>query len=339
MREVTFRQIEVIRAVMLRGTINGAAEQLGVSAPGVSRLIKHTEESLGIRLFERRGGLFVPAVEASAVFEQLREVYKGVENLQRALTSLNEGRDVNLAFASAPSVAQFIAARVMRKVRDRYPDLYLDLNILKIEETLDYLMLERGEFVIMSSRVDNPGIENEELARGRIVAILPEGHPLAGKEVISVHDLAAEQLIGIDPNDPYGRQVTRAFHEAGITPQHSMRGRFAQTVVSLVRHGLGVALIDEFSVAEVYMPGLVRRRIAEEAFVTIYVVTKKGRVLSNFAEFTIRHFRRELAEAGQLWHHALAAPDPAAPAGKTGAKPGAPAGTPGSPAGPPSPQN
>lgn len=48
MKEVTLRQLEVIRAVMLRGTINGAAEHLGVSAPGVSRLIKHTEETLGV---------------------------------------------------------------------------------------------------------------------------------------------------------------------------------------------------------------------------------------------------------------------------------------------------
>ena len=39
MREITLRQVEVIRAVMLRGTISGAAEHLNVSAPGVSRLI------------------------------------------------------------------------------------------------------------------------------------------------------------------------------------------------------------------------------------------------------------------------------------------------------------
>ena len=59
MREITLRQIEVIRAVMMTGTISGAADMLNVSAPGISRLVKHTEESLGIRLFERiEGGDF-----------------------------------------------------------------------------------------------------------------------------------------------------------------------------------------------------------------------------------------------------------------------------------------
>ncbi len=301
MREITLRQIEVIRAVMLRGTINGAAEHLGVSAPGISRLIKHTEESLGLRLFERRAGLFVPSVEAGAVFDQIREVYKGVENLQVALSSLQKGENVQLAFASAPSVAQFIAARAIRTIRGRYPDLFIDLNILKIEETADYLLLERGEFVVMSSPVRNPGIENRELVEGQIVAILPEGHALAVQEAVSIHDLRGEPLVGVDPSDPYGAIIARPFREAGVELRHAMRGRFAQTVVSLVRHGLGVALIDEFSVAEVYMPGLVRRPLVEDVRVKIYVATKKDRVLSNFAEFGIKQFRKELTEAHKYW--------------------------------------
>ncbi|WP_276715997.1 LysR family transcriptional regulator [Pseudooceanicola nitratireducens] len=301
MKEITLRQVEVIRAVMLRGTINGAAELLGVSAPGISRLVKHTEETLGLRLFERRAGLFVPSVEAGKVFDQIREVYKGVENLQSAIDSLKKGEEVQLSFASAPSVAQFIAARALRTIRKRYPDLYIDLNILKIEETADYLLLERGEFVIMSSAVHNPGIQSEKLAHGRVVAILPEGHPLAAHEVISVHDLAKEEMVGIDPSDPYGRIISRPFREAGIDLRHTMRGRFAQTIVSLVRHGMGVALIDEFSVAEVYMPGVVRRPIVEETFIDIYAVTKKDRVLSNFAEYSIQQFRKELNDAGKNW--------------------------------------
>lgn len=34
---LTLRQIEVIRAIMVTGTIAGAAKLLGVAAPGVSR--------------------------------------------------------------------------------------------------------------------------------------------------------------------------------------------------------------------------------------------------------------------------------------------------------------
>lgn len=297
MHQLTLRQIEVIRAVMLTGTITGAARMLHVSAPGISRLVKHTEESLGLRLFERRGSVFVPAAEAEAIFDQIGRVFRGVENLNLAVASLQRGEAVDLSFASSPSVAQFIAARAVRHVRQRFPDLFIDLNILKIEETVDYLMLDRGEFVMMSTPVENAAISNEIAAQGRMAAIVPEGHELAERGEVSVHDLIRYPMIGVDPDDPYGAVCAAPLREAGLPVRYSMRGRFAQTVVSLVRHGLGVAVIDEFSVAELYMPGVTRLRLAEEAPITIYVVTKTGRVLSGFAEYAIQQLRRELRRA------------------------------------------
>ena len=56
-------------------------------------------------------------------------------------------------------------------------------------------------------------------------------------------------------------------------------------------------MIDEFSVAEVYMPGLVQRPLAEPAEITAYVVQKRGRQLSSFAEVTIERFRYEMKAA------------------------------------------
>ncbi|MBH0236472.1 LysR family transcriptional regulator [Methylobrevis albus] len=297
MKELTLRQMEVVRAVMIAGSIQGAANLLNVSAPGISRLIKHTEESLGFRLFERRAGIFVPAPEAHAIFAILNQVYRQVEHLNTAVSSVQKGQDFALSFASAPSIAQFIAARAIRSIRARFPDLMIDLNILKIEETLNYLLLEQGEVVFMSSPVANSAVESTPLVEGRIVAILPEGHELAAQDAVSVHDLIRFPFIGVDPDDPYGELLARPFRDAGLEPRHTMRGRFAQTTVSLVRHGLGVAVIDEFSVAEVYLPGLVRRPLREEAAITAYVVQKRGRQLSSFAEYTIERFRHELVTA------------------------------------------
>lgn len=305
MTELTLRQVEVIRAVMLAGTIQGAARLLNVSAPGISRLVKHAEDVLKIRLFERKEGLFVPAPEAHGIFEMVLRLHRQMENLNHAVTALQKGGGTRLSFACAPSIAQFIAARAIRSVRQQFPDLFIDLNILKIEETADYLLLERGEFVILSSPMDNPAIESAPLAQGRLVAVVPEGHPLADKAEISVRDLAREDFVGVDPEDPYGAILARPFREAGITPRYTMRGRFAQTVVSLVRHGLGVAVIDEFSVAEVYMPGLVRRPLAEKTEVSAWVAQRKGRALSSFADHAITCFQRELARAVQRadWKH------------------------------------
>lgn len=312
MTELTLRQVEVIRAVTMAGTIQGAAKILNVSAPGISRMVKHAEETLGLRLFERKAGLFAPAAEAASIFEMIHQVHRQMETLNLAVAALRKGEDARLRFASAPSIAQFIAARAIRAIRKRFPKLFIDLNVLKIEETADYLLLERGEFVLMSSAPENPALNCQALARGRLVAILPEGHSLAAKPAVSVHELAREDFIGVDPEDPYGAILARPFREAGVEPRRVIQGRFAQTLVSLVRHGAGVAVIDEFSVAEVYMPGLVRRPLVERAEITAWAVTRKDRALSSFAEFAVKRLRHELAQASarDLRDQPSAAPPP-----------------------------
>ena len=299
MKELTLRQIEVIRAVMMTGTIKGAAGFLNVSPPGISRLVKYTEESLGIRLFERKSGVFIPSIEASPIFDQMTTVHKNIDSLNLAVKSLIKGVGTGLSFASAPSIAQFIAARAIQNIRSHLPEMFIDLNIVKFEETIDYLLLERGEFVIMSSSTKSEVISNELIAQGSIVAIVPDQHHFSNLKEISVHDLAQEQLIGVDPKDPYGAIINQAFVNENISIKQSIRGRFAQTVVSLVRHGLGVALIDEFSVAEIYLPGITRLKLKENVNINIYVAQKKSRILSAGAKYTIEQFKKELNKATQ----------------------------------------
>jgi DNA-binding transcriptional LysR family regulator len=291
---LTLRQVEVIRAVMMTGSISGAAEYLHVSGPGISRLVKHAEESLGVRLFERKGGVFLPAPEARAVFDQIHEVYGKIEGLETAIANLGSGQSGALAFGSAPSVAQFIVARAVVAIRRRFPELYIDLNVLKIEETVDYLLLERGELVAMSYRFPHPSLDFVELGAGELVAVVPDGHPLAERQRVSVRDLAREPLIGVSPADPYGAIISGPFQRAGAEYRLSIRARFAQTVVSLVRHGLGAAVIDEFSVAGVYMPGLTRIPLEEPTEIRIFGVVKRNRSLSAYADFTLARLREEL---------------------------------------------
>lgn len=295
MRDITLRQIEAIRAVMLRGSIRGAAEHLHVSAPGISRIIKHTEDSLGIRLFERKGGTFVPAVEARNFFDQLSEVYKGVDNLQLALESVKRGDDSELAFASAPSIATYIAPQAIRAIRESYPGLYIDLNIVKYEEAIDYVLLEQGEFAIMTTDVDSQGIEVNFLGKVPVKVIVPLGHPLAELDVVSVQDLAQESVIGVDPQDPFGAQLYAPFKDADLDVVYATRGRFSQTVIGLVRENQGVALIDETSVLNSDLSGVSVKDLSSEYFVSVFLYSKAGHKMSGFAQQVISEIAKRLS--------------------------------------------
>ncbi|MFD1481033.1 type 2 periplasmic-binding domain-containing protein [Paracoccus nototheniae] len=44
---------------------------------------------------------------------------------------------------------------------------------------------------------------------------MPEGHELAEKLAVSIHDLVRYPFIGVDPSDHYGQTLARPFDDAG----------------------------------------------------------------------------------------------------------------------------
>jgi DNA-binding transcriptional LysR family regulator len=297
---ITLRQIEVIRAVMVTGTISGAAKLLRVSAPGVSRLIKHAERSLGVRFFQRKSGRFFPTAEAERIFEQINGVYKKVDDLNFILSRVGRGDLSELRIGSVPSLSQSMAPRAIARVRRRYPDLRIDINILKIEEAIEYLLLGKGECVAMSARFDHPGVDFALLASGELYCIVPADHELAGRAQITAAEMTRYPLIGIDPNDPYGRIMAELFARARLDYDIRIKARFGTTVCGLVGAGLGIAVIDQFTLAYNSFPGVKRLRIAEPTRFETYVATKRDTPLSLHAEYFIACLRSEMREVGSL---------------------------------------
>ncbi|AWB23666.1 LysR family transcriptional regulator [Methylobacterium currus] len=297
---LTLRQIEVARAVMVTGTIAGAARLLNVSAPGISRLMKYTEASLGIRLFDRRAGRLVPSEQARHVFEQINAVFDKVEDLRFVLERTQGGGGQELLIGSVPSISHVMVPRAIERVRAAYPHLVIDINILKLEEAIDYLLLGKGEVVAMSYRLDHPALTFEPLARGGLFCIVPLDHPLAARTSISADEIVRHPLIGIDPNDPYGRIMSDIFRARGLSYRITIRARFGSTVCSLVRAGLGIAVIDQFTIADDAFPGIRVLPIEEGPVFETWIAMKAGTALSMFAASFVRFLRQEMARPGQV---------------------------------------
>ncbi|KEA62832.1 LysR-family transcriptional regulator [Marinobacterium lacunae] len=301
-RQLTLRQIEMIRAIKVAGSIAGAARLLNVSQPGVSRTMKHVETILEIKLFTRSGGKYTPSPEASGIFAQLNELYKKLNDLNKSIEQLEHGQDVQLVFGSVPSLALAMVPRALRRLRERYPALHINLETLKLEEAIDYLLLGRGEFVCMSYRFEHPAIEFQPLADGELRCVVHADHPLADHDHVTAQEIAQYPLIGVDPGDPYGQILNSVFINAGVDYDLTFRVRFGSMVIALVRQGLGIAILDNFSLADLgHASGDLKViSLSDPVHFSTYVATRNDRELSSFSDTYIELMREEMS---QLWHH------------------------------------
>lgn len=299
---LTLRQIEVIRAIMVTGSIAGAARVLNVSAPGLSRLMKYTEDSLGVRLFDRRAGRYVPTPQARNIFDLLDSVHRKMDDLQSAISELGRGNGQELRVAAVPSIANVMVPRAISKLRLRYPELALDINTIKIEEAIDYLLVGKGELVAISSCFEHPLIDFEPLATGRLLCIVANDHPLAANSRITPEEMARHTLIGINPKDPYGAVMASMFTHNGTAYRMDIKARFGNTVCSLVAAGLGIAIIDEYTVAHGAVAGITSIRIDADSEFNTYVAYRNDVALSAYAESFRDLLRQEMASVNVSRH-------------------------------------
>lgn len=276
---------------MVTGTVGGAARLLNVSAPGISRTMKHAEGVLGLKLFSKKGGRYTPTREATDIFTQINGVYDKVEDLMFVFNRLKKGADAELKIGAVPSLSTVMVPRAIADLRRDFPDLRIDVDVLKIEEAIDYLLLGKGEAVAISYKLDHPMLRFERLAQGTLKCIVPQGHTLAGRDRVSARDIARYPLIGIDPNDPYGRIMAGVFSSCGATYDVTIRARFGWTVCALVSNGLGIAVIDAFTLAGRNWPGVKVLDIVEEPTFDTYIATRKDAALTVYGDAFVGHLR------------------------------------------------
>ncbi len=86
-------------AVARRGTISRAAEELGVSSSAISQQIKLLEQTLGIKLFRRRGRLLSLTLEGEQIFQTSATALRMLSDAQHHFGKSREPYRLNMRVA------------------------------------------------------------------------------------------------------------------------------------------------------------------------------------------------------------------------------------------------
>ncbi|PTU02876.1 LysR family transcriptional regulator, partial [Pseudomonas sp. HMWF031] len=102
------RHMEVFRAVMLTGSISGAAKMLYVSQPAVSKLIAYIESRLVYRLFQRINNRLVPTAEAVILYREVERVYQAALAVNDCALALASGPNRQLRICCSASLSTVV---------------------------------------------------------------------------------------------------------------------------------------------------------------------------------------------------------------------------------------
>lgn len=292
---MNLRQLEVFYAIMTTGSVTAAARRLHVSQPAISNVLKHTEEQLKFRLFERRGGRLYPTPEASNLLPDVNEIFGRLDTLNRVVQEMRDGKTGHLVIATSPTLIHVLVPRAVALLREHNPTLNVSVLSLPTALAIERISRREADIGIIYAPADNPGVDAEDLITTEIACVMPKGHPLASKRAFRIGDLSSEAIISLGAQTRLGRIIEDEFRKANATPpQIRIDAGSSVAACLMVSEGAGIALVDLATTASGKFNDLVFRTFRPKITVTIQLIFLRARPRSRATLYLAEHLRASL---------------------------------------------
>ena len=151
----------------------------------------------------------------------------------------------SLTIGVIPTVTAVDVAAVLGAFHRSYPEVGVHVRTGGSDEFLR--RIAAGELDVgllgLAEGVTPQGVQTRELSRERLVAVLSEGHRLAGRRRLHLEDLADEPFVDFPEGSSGREQSDLAFDRAGLRREVSFEVNTADLLTGLVRQELGAALV------------------------------------------------------------------------------------------------
>lgn len=245
------RHLVTFCAVVDRGSFSAAAEELGLSQPGVSAQIRSLEERLGQRLLDRTGRA-VRLTEAGQVLEaHARRMIALEAELEREMGDVGERIAGRLQLGSSTGPGEVLLPRLLGAFRQEHPDVTVSLVVHDTQTICDRVLDGELELGIVGAARPHRGLEYVPFLRDELVVIIPPGHTLATHASIGLEDLARSPLLMQQRGSGVRAVLEEAFAGAGIRLEDVdvvMELGLQQSVKSGVLSGHGLTVMSKFTV-------------------------------------------------------------------------------------------
>jgi len=299
-----FRQIQAFHTIMDTGTVTRAAKRLGISQPGVSNLIANLEHELGFKLFTRISGRLHPTAEAYRLASSTETVIAGFEQVTRqaaAIRSLDIGK---LDVAALPELSmKFIPDAIHAYVADK-PDINISFQTRSSTTIQEMVSAHIVEIGIAEAPVEHDNLAAEHFSY-ECLCVLPSDHQLAGKNIITPEDLHGEPLITLGPYHMTYHRLREIFTERECIWNDRCQTRLFHTALNFVQGGLGVTLVDPFTITSQPIKNVVVRKFEPGVAFDLAIIWATDKPVSVLGQSFIRGLKQQMDKAKQSFENTV----------------------------------
>ena len=254
-----------------------AATRMYMTQPPLSRQVQLLERGLGIQLLERNNRSVKLTAAGQGFLRDARHILAFSDQAADGARRLARGEAGSLTLGFTAVSAYQMIPQLLARAADQLPGLQFALKEMVSSAQLQALAVHRIDVGFVRQINDRDALDTQLISREPLVVALPHGHPLAQQSTIAVLDLDRQPFVMYAPDE--GRYfydcIAGLFAMTGITPRYVYHLGQTHSVVSMVKAGLGVAIVPQ-SAKQLHSDNLAWRPLRDASLhADLYMVTRQ----------------------------------------------------------------
>ncbi len=224
------------------GSFTKAAEILNYTQSGISRMIADLEKEWGVTLLERSKNGVKPTSDGVKLLPYAQNLCTDFDKLKMQVDELNGLQSGLIRIGTFSSVATHWLPNIIKEFQRDYPNIDYELllgDYTEIEEWIHTGRVDCG-FLRLPTQ---PEFETIFLEEDKLMAIIPENHPLKDCDLFPVNALCKEPFMLLEKGAK--AEISEIFERNNLTPNVKFTTWDDYAVMSMVESGLGIAILPE----------------------------------------------------------------------------------------------
>ena len=229
---------EAILAAAETGSLTAAAERLGYTQSGITRMLGSLEDEIGFPLFIRSKRGVQLTENGKTMLPLFREIVRAQQNAQQFSAEICGIVKGSLTIGCYYSISAMWMPEILKVFRSRFPGVSIRMQEGGNLEMSKWLH-ENSVDCCFCAKPNSGEYDWLPVYRDELVAWVPQNHPLASAASFPIENLEKEPFIHTSPDhDTDQDRLLAALH---LHPQTCFTTRDGFTTYNMVSAGLGIS--------------------------------------------------------------------------------------------------
>jgi DNA-binding transcriptional LysR family regulator len=243
---INIKKLIAFRAVLESNSITGAADKIGLTQSGVSRLITSLEQELDFPLFNRIKGRVQITSRGENFYKEIEPLLSGMDQIPTLARQVKQYQYSRLRIITLNSLAHSLIPIALNKFCKKHPHANVSITIKSRNELIHWEGAEHFDVALVSLPFEQRVFKKKAFVSFSAVVAISKNDPLHMKKIISIEDLKNKNLISLDPTGIFQTSLKKKFEEHNIEPIVKIQTTSMLQSAQMVENGIGIAIIDPF---------------------------------------------------------------------------------------------